>query len=213
MYDSVRIDHFRGFDSYYSVPNGAPNAVNGHWESGPGMELFEALRPITEGRELIAEDLGYVTESVRELVRRSGFGGMKILQFAFDPSDEGFRGEYLPHTYPENSAAYTGTHDNPTLVSYLSSLKGDGKAMLRDYLWDHYTPDEYLSEALIALLMRSPSRLCIIPMQDYLGLDDAARINRPSTAEGNWTWRMSSDVLTDELAYRVRRLSAIGGRI
>ncbi len=213
MYDSVRIDHFRGFDSYYSIPNGAPNAVNGHWESGPGMELFDALRSVTEGREMIAEDLGYVTESVRELVRRSGFCGMKILQFAFDTSDQGFSGEYLPHTYPENSAAYTGTHDNPTLAAYLASQSADQRAMLRDYLWDHHTPDEDLSDSMIALLMRSPSRICVIPMQDYLGLDDTARMNRPSTLGGNWSWRLRADQLTDELSYHVRRLCAIGGRV
>ncbi len=213
MYDAVRIDHFRGFDSYYSIPGGAPNAKGGHWESGPGMALFEALKPITEGREVIAEDLGYVTESVRRLVRQSGFCGMKILQFAFETEDRSFSGEYLPHTYSENSAAYTGTHDNPTLAAYLSALSGDEMAMLRDYLWDHHTPDEELTDSLIALLMRSPSRICIIPMQDYLGLDDTARMNRPSTLGGNWSWRIRADQLTDELAYHVRRLCAVGGRV
>lgn len=213
MYDMVRIDHFRGFDSYYSIPYGAPNAVDGHWEVGPRMVLLDALRSVTEGKEVIAEDLGYMTDSVRRLLRESGFPGMKILQFGFETVEDGFSGEYLPHMYGENSVAYTGTHDNPTLVGWLSSLSGDQKAMVRDYLWDHDTPEHRLPEALIALLMRSPSRMAIVPMQDYLGLDDRARMNRPATLGQNWSWRVSSEQLTDELAYHIRRLCTTGGRV
>lgn len=213
LYDGVRIDHFRGFDAYYSIPYGAENAVNGHWEQGPGMALFEALKPVTEGREVIAEDLGYMTDSVRRLVLESGFAGMKVLQFGFDSGDRAFQSEYLPHRYPENSAVYPGTHDNPTLLGWLSSLNGDEVAMVRDYLWDHHTPTEQLGDALIALLMRSTSRICVVPLQDYLGLDDSARMNRPSTTEGNWSWRVRADQLTDDLAYHIRRLCVIGGRV
>ncbi len=213
LFDVVRIDHFRGFDSYYSIPYGAKNAVGGHWEKGPGMELFRAVENALGKREVIAEDLGYMTDSVRRLVKDSGFAGMKLLQFGIDPADEGFANEYLPHTYPENSVAYPGTHDNPTLRAWLDGLSADEKAMLRDYLWDHHTPDGELCDSLLALLMRSPSRLCIIPLQDLWGLDDSARINRPSTLGGNWTWRMPPDALTDATAWKLRRLTAIGGRL
>ncbi|MBE6546591.1 MAG: 4-alpha-glucanotransferase [Ruminococcaceae bacterium] len=213
LFDAVRIDHFRGFDSYYSIPYGAKNAVGGHWEQGPGMELFRAVENVLGKREIIAEDLGYMTDSVRRLVKDSGFAGMKLLQFGFDPSDEGFSNEYLPHTYPENSVAYPGTHDNPTLRGWLDGLSAGEKAMLRDYLWDHHTPDSELCDSLLALLMRSPSRLCILPLQDLWGLDDSARINRPSTLGGNWTWRMPPDALSDATAWKLRRLSAVGGRL
>ena len=213
LYDVVRIDHFRGFDSYYSIPFGARNAVDGHWEKGPGMELFSAVEAALGKREVIAEDLGYMTDSVRALVRDSGFAGMKILQFGFDPTDSRFEGEYLPHRYGENTAAYPGTHDNPTLAAWLATLSEEERKMLRRYLWDHHTPDAELREVLLALLMRCPSRLCIVPIQDYLGLDDSARINRPSTTGGNWVWRLSDGALTPELLQRIRDLTAIGGRL
>ena len=213
MYDLVRIDHFRGFDEYYSIPYGAPNAVGGHWEPGPGMALFRAVEQAMGRQEGIAEDLGYMTDTVRRLVKDSGFAGMKILQFGFDEQDRSFTNEYLPHLYGENTVAYPGTHDNPTLAAWLSSLSDAEWGAVREYLWDFYTPREQMADSLIGLLMRSPSWLCVVPLQDYLGLDDRARINRPSTTGGNWVWRVRGEDLSPELARRIRRLTAIGGRL
>ncbi len=213
MYDVVRIDHFRGFDSYYAICHGAPDATVGEWKKGPGMALFSAVREALGEREIIAEDLGYVTDSVRALVKDSGFAGMKILQFGFEGEDDRYEGEYLAHNYPENSAAYTGTHDNPTLREWLSDLSEGQVLRLREYLWDFQTKTEELADAMIALLMRSPSRLAVVPMQDYLGLDADARMNRPATAQGNWRWRMRQDQMTDALCEKIRRLTTLGGRL
>ena len=216
MYDVVRIDHFRGFDSYYEIPYGAPDATVGEWQRGPGISLFRAMEKAIGKKEIIAEDLGYLTDSVRAMVRESGFAGMKILQFGFEGSegeDACFQGEYLPHNYPENSVAYTGTHDNPTLCEWLLSLNEWQKGRLREYLWEFLLPTHCLNDPMIALLMRSASRLCVVPMQDYLGLAGEARMNRPSTAEGNWRWRMTRDQLSEGLCERIRRLTAIGGRL
>ena len=213
LYDVVRIDHFRGFDSYYSIPSGALDATDGEWEQGPGMDLFRAVEEALGHREGIAEDLGYMTDSVRALVRESGYAGMKILQFGFDTADGSYENEYLPHRYGENSVAYTGTHDNPTLCSWLAQRTEAELFHLRTYLWDFYTPKGRLWESMIALLFRSPSRLCLLPMQDILGLDDRSRMNRPATTGGNWSWRMREDELSGELAERIRRWTALGGRL
>lgn len=216
LYDVVRIDHFRGFDSYYAIPYGAPDASVGEWKKGPSMALFRAVRSALGNREIIAEDLGYVTDSVRALVRESGFAGMKILQFGFEGregDDPCFRGEYLPHSYPENSAAYTGTHDNPTLCEWLADLGEWQRRRIREYLWDASLSSEQMREAMIALLMRSRSRLAVVPMQDYLGLSGEGRMNRPATAEGNWRWRMTKEQMSDAICEKIRRLTTIGGRL
>ncbi len=140
MYDVLRIDHFRGFDEYYSIPYGEDSAVNGHWEKGPGIELFQCMEQHLGRHEVIAEDLGYVTDSVRWLVRESGFPGMKVLEFAFDSRDTGSANDYLPHNYAENSVAYTGTHDNETIVGWFESITEEERQAARDYMCDHYTP-------------------------------------------------------------------------
>ncbi len=132
MYDVVRIDHFRGFDEYYSIPYGEETAVNGHWEKGPGIELFRTMERRLGRHEVIAEDLGYVTDSVRQLVRDSGFPGMKVLEFAFDSRDSGSANDYFPHNFTENSVAYTGTHDNETLVGWFHSIPRKDLQMVRD---------------------------------------------------------------------------------
>ena len=176
MYDVVRIDHFRGFDEYYSIPYGEETAVNGHWEKGPGIDLFRCMEQRLGKHQVIAEDLGYVTDSVRKMVQESGFPGMKVLEFAFDSRDSGSASDYLPHNYAENSAAYTGTHDNETIAGWFRSITDEERQMARDYLCDQHTPAEELYKSFIALVMRSRSDLCIIPMQDYLGLDNQSRM-------------------------------------
>ena len=190
LYDVTRIDHFRGFDEYFSIPYGVESAVNGHWEKGPGIDLFRCVEQNLGWHEVIAEDLGYVTDSVRQLVKDSGFPGMKVLEFAFDSRDSGSANDYLPHNYPENSVVYTGTHDNETLNGWFKSITKEEQQMARDYLCDQRTPQKLLHQSFIALAMRSAARMCIIPLQDYLGLDNSCRINTPSTIGINWRWRV-----------------------
>ena len=213
LYDVVRIDHFRGFDEYYSIPYGDENAKNGHWEKGPGMELFTAVEKALGKREVIAEDLGFMTDSVRQLVKDSGFPNMKVLEFAFDSRDTGSRNDYLPHNYDENCVAYTGTHDNQTIASWFDTITEDEREMAREYLCDDFTPTEKLNKAFISLIMRSKARLCVIPMQDWLGLDDKSRINVPSTVGKNWRWRLTENQLTEKLKNEILKTTRIFGRI
>ncbi len=213
MYDVTRIDHFRGFDEYYAIPFGEKTAVNGCWEKGVGLDLFHRAEKALGRHEVIAEDLGYVTDSVRQMVRDSGFPSMKVLEFAFDSRDTGAANDYLPHNYMENCVAYTGTHDNETLTGWLDSITTEERQAVREYLGDFYTPKEKLYKGLIALVMRSNAKSCIIPMQDYLGLDNQARMNTPSTVGINWKWRLGESDLTDELQKEVRQLTIRYGRI
>ena len=199
LYDVTRIDHFRGFDEYYSIPYGHKTAEFGHWEKGPGIELFRRAEEVLGWHEVIAEDLGFVTDSVRQLVRDSGFPGMKVLQFAFDSRDTGSARDYLPHNYTENAVVYTGTHDNDTTIGWFEAISDDDWNLAREYLCDFYTPDEEMDQPFVALAMQSIARMCIIPMQDYLGLGTEARMNTPSTIGCNWRWRMTEDQFTEDL--------------
>ena len=207
LYDVVRIDHFRGFDEYFSIPYGAENAIGGHWEKGPGIDLFRKVEQALGWKQVIAEDLGYVTDSVRELVRESGFPGMKVLEFAFDSRDSGCANDYLPHNYPVNSVAYTGTHDNETIVGWWSSITKEEQKLARDYMCDQYTPENELYKSLISLIMRSSAKLCVVPMQDLLMLGNEARMNHPSTTGANWKWRMSAGTFDAALIKRVRSMT------
>lgn len=207
LYDAVRIDHFRGFDEYYAIPYGDRTAHNGHWEKGPGMELFHKVRESLGQRDVIAEDLGFMTDSVRQLVRDSGFPNMKVLEFAFDARDTGSANEHLPHNYGENCVAYTGTHDNQTLISWYQTITDAERHRVRDYLGNHHTPDHELNKHLIRAVMESKARLCIIPMQDWLGLDDRSRMNIPSTVGDNWKWRMVAGDMSPELGQEIRRMT------
>ena len=199
LYDVTRIDHFRGFDEYYSIPYGHKTAEFGHWEKGPGIELFRRAEETLGWHEVIAEDIGFVTDSVRQLVRDSGFPGMKVLQYAFDSRDTGSARDYLPHNYTENAVVYTGTHDNDTTIGWFEAISDDDWNLAREYLCDFYTPDEEMDQPFVALAKQSIARMCIIPMQDYLGLGAEARMNTPSTIGCNWRWRMTDDQFTNEL--------------
>lgn len=209
LYDMVRIDHFRGFDSYYSIPYGDTTAENGKWRKGPGFDLFAAVNRELGDVDMIAEDLGFLTPSVIKLVNRTGYPGMKIIQFAFDSRDES---DYLPHTYGRNSIVYTGTHDNDTLVGWFGSMdKADRETALAYINRKGFEDDKDLAFSFIKLAMGSVSKMCIIPMQDWLGLGSKARINIPSTLGGNWTWRMKKGAFTKKLAgeiYEVTKLYA-----
>jgi len=213
LYDVTRIDHFRGFDEYFAIPYGDKNALGGHWEKGPGIELFRCIEQNLGWHEIIAEDLGYVTDSVRNLVRECGFPGMKVLEFAFDSRDSGSANDYLPHNYPENSVVYTGTHDNETITGWFDSIKKEERAMARAYLSDTRTGKKNLHKQFINLIMRSASRMCIIPIQDYLGYDNRCRINTPSTIGTNWRWRMKQGVLTEELQKEILFTTRLYGRM
>ena len=209
MYDVVRIDHFRGFDEYYSVPCGEKTAENGHWEKGPGLEFFEVVKERLGRLDLIAEDLGFLTPSVLRLLEDTGLPGMKVLEFAFDGTGSS---PYLPHRYRENCVVYTGTHDNRTLQGWYRTLDPAGKKFALSYLGNTWTPASEIHWDYIRLALRSVARLAVIPFQDYLGLGDEARINEPSTIGKNWRWRMDRKAFTPQLARRCRQLAEWYGR-
>ena len=213
IYDLVRIDHFRGFDTYWAIPAGSPTAKTGKWENGPGMELFRALENALGKLPIIAEDLGYLTDSVRQLVADCGFPGMKVLEFAFDSRDSSSARDYLPHNYPANCVVYTGTHDNETVAGWYRSILPEERAAVCRYLHRDAGAVEPLHWDFVCTAMASVGRWCIIPLQDYLGLDNRARINHPSTLGENWRWRVDGAALTSELAGRIRAVTETYGRL
>ena len=209
LYDVVRIDHFRGFDSYYSIPYGAENAVNGHWEKGPGYDLFKTIKTRLGNRPIIAEDLGFLTPSVYKLVAKCGYPGMKILEFGLGNNPEC---EYLPYNFTTNNCVvYTGTHDNETIVGWYESLKPKRKKITKEYL--NIKSAKNIHWDMIRLAYASIADTAIIPVQDLLGLGNESRMNTPSTLGINWKWRMKEEALTPELASKMYELSRIYGRI
>ena len=211
LYDVVRVDHFRAFDAYYSIPYGNKTAEFGRWKKGPGFALFKAIRAELGDVDMIAEDLGFLTDSVIKLVQRSGYPGMKVLQFAFDSRVDS---DYLPHNYVSNTVCYTGTHDNDTTVGWYRSMKQKDRKMALDYLnRTDFASDKDIAFSFIKLAMGSVSKICIIPMQDWLGLDGTARINTPSTLGGNWVWRMKKGAFTKKLAREIRDITKLYARL
>ena len=213
MYDVLRIDHFRGFDEYYAIPYGDTDATRGWWEKGPGMELFRTIQSRLGERAIIAEDLGYMTETVKQLVKDSTYPNMRVLEFAFDERDTGNANDYLPHNYERNCVVYTGTHDNETLAGWLKDIRPAEKAKIRTYFYLPRAADDRLRRELIRAAVRSVAGLCIIPMQDYMGLDNSARMNHPSTLGGNWEWRMLPGQFTESLRQQIAALSQLYGRL
>lgn len=207
LYDIVRIDHFRGFDEYYAIPYGDATAEFGSWQPGPGYEIFRAMKEKLGKKEVIAEDLGFLTKSVIRLVKKSGYPGMKIIQFAFDSREES---DYLPHNYDKNCVVYTGTHDNDTTLGWYQSLNRKDRDFAKRYLAIKSVKD--VPEIFIRSCMASVADTCVIPMQDYLGLGSEARMNIPSTLGGNWQWRMKKGQCSDELAGYIRKMSKLYGR-
>ncbi|MDE6926891.1 MAG: 4-alpha-glucanotransferase [Acetatifactor sp.] len=210
LYDVVRIDHFRAFDEYYAIPAGAPTAENGKWKPGPGYALFAAMKRELGEKEVIAEDLGFLTPSVLKLVKKSGYPGMKVLQFAFDSREES---DYLPHNYEHNCVVYTGTHDNDTVLGWYRELEKSDKALCDRYLNLANCQGRDIQWEFIRAAFASVADLAVIPMQDYLGLGSEARINTPSTLGGNWQWRMKKDGFTKELAEKMRDMAELYGRL
>lgn len=206
MYDVVRIDHFRGFDEYYSIPYGNETAENGAWLKGPGIDLFKSIADELGKLDIIAEDLGYLTDSVIKLVKDTGFPGMKIIQFAFD-SREG--SNYLPHTYDKNCVVYTGTHDNDTINGWYKTVSEEDKEYANEYLNNKNTKQSDIHWDFIRCAMSSVADLAIIPMQDILGLGSEARINIPSTLGNNWDWRILEGEFTDQLIEQLKKLTKL----
>ena len=207
MYDIVRIDHFRGFYSYWSVPYGDKNARGGKWIKGPGYDFFAFMKKELGDRPVIAEDLGFLTEGVIKMVEKTGYPGMKILQFGFDPSAGS---EHVPHLYERNFVVYTGTHDNDTILHW--SLNCDKKTAKYAMKYTGVSRRKDLPDALIRECYASCADTCIIPLQDFLGLDNEARINTPSTLGDNWKWRSAYSDWTIKLSKRMNKLVRIYGR-
>ncbi|MBE9000030.1 MULTISPECIES: 4-alpha-glucanotransferase [unclassified Nostoc] len=205
--DIIRIDHFRGFEAYWSVPKGEETAMNGKWVEAPGDAFFAAIREKLGKLPVLAEDLGVITPEVEALRDKYEFPGMKVLQFAFG-SDPG--NPFLPFNYPRNAVVYTGTHDNDTTVGWFNSANDNEKHNLWLYLGS--ISPEGIQWDLIRLALSSIANQAIIPLQDVLGLGNEARMNFPSTAEGNWGWRYQAEALRDELRDRLKVLTRLNGR-
>ena len=209
MYDVIRLDHFRGFESYWAIPAKDATAVNGKWEKGPGIEFIRAVQAALPGLNMIAEDLGYVTPEVRKLQEDSGYPGMKVLQFAFDSREAG---DYLPHAYTANSVCYSGTHDNLTMAQWFEEASEEDVARAVDYLG--LNRQEGYVWGMLRGCMSSVSKLCVIQLQDYLELGGEARMNFPGTfSSSNWTWRVQPGMLTQELAKKIRTVTVRYGRL
>jgi 4-alpha-glucanotransferase len=208
LYDVVRIDHFRGFESYFSIPFGAPDARSGEWVKGPGLDFIKTLNKALPDASIIAEDLGYLTPEVRNLLAESGYPGMKVLQFAFDSRENS---DYMPYFYPRNCVVYTGTHDNTTVLDWFKTARPEDAALAKEFFGVQNDADGVW--AYIRTALSCVANLAIIPLQDYLELGGEARMNAPSTLGGNWQWRLRPDALNDALAGKIRRLTSINGRI
>ena len=209
LYDVVRLDHFRGFEAYWSVPAGDTTARNGHWVKGPGLDFIHAVQEKLPQMHFIAEDLGFLTQEVLDMRNDSGYPGMKVLEFAFDSREPS---AYLPHTYPANSVCYTGTHDNMTMRQWLETATPDAVAYATEYM--RLSEHEGMVWGVIRTAMSSVSDLCVIQMQDFLNLGGEARMNFPGTmSSANWTWRAGDGFADNGLAQRIRHLTRLYGRI
>ena len=207
FFDVVRIDHFRGFSGYYSVPAGNINAVEGEWREGPGKDFISVIKEKVSWLPVIAEDLGVMTEDSAELLRFSGFPGMKVMQFAFS-SD--WHNGYLPHNYEKSCVAYTGTHDNPTTEEWVQTASPAEIKKAMSYLGaDSITG---ITDAMIRAAFSSTAETVIIPVQDWLKAGPEARLNTPSTLGNNWVWRLHKDYYSDELVQKIRSFTLMYGR-
>lgn len=210
LYDVVRIDHFRGFDEYYSIPFGDKDATRGHWEKGPGMDFFRKMEERLGKKRVIAEDLGLMTDTVRKLVKDSGYPNMKVIGFAFDGDANC---DHLPHHYSKNCVAYTGTHDNETVMQWYDRHTEEELELYREYTNHVQTPHDRVHWDFIRLASLSAADICIVPMQDYLGLGAEARMNFPSTLGNNWKWRVSESSLTKELSDEMFAMAKLSSRV
>jgi 4-alpha-glucanotransferase len=211
LFDLVRLDHFRGFDEYWEIPAERETAINGEWKDGPGAEFFEAMEDEFGDLPVIAEDLGIITDSVKQLRDAFEFPGMAVLQFAFgsDPTNE-----FLPHNYTRNQVVYTGTHDNNTTVGWWEEeLSDEKKDFAQSYLnLPSSSQKEVLHRRAIRSLMASAANRVVFPLQDVIGLGSEGRINTPGTTEDNWAWRFTPDQISDENEEMLKELTYVYGR-
>lgn len=208
LYDVLRIDHFRGLESYYAVDYTSTTAKKGRWKTGPGIDFINQIKGDIVGAKIIAEDLGLLTEEVYKLLKDSGFPGMKVLQFAFDTSEES---DYSPYSYNKNTVVYTGTHDNDTVRGWIKSAPEQSIKRAMEYM--NCSGKRNISMAFIRLAMQTASNLCVVPMQDWLNLSSKARINTPATVGGtNWQWRMKQSDFSDRLKIKIRDITNLYGR-
>lgn len=187
LFDVLRFDHFRGFADFWVVPSHAPDASGGSWELGPGISLFYAIERAIPHAKFIAEDLGYINETVFNLREQTGYPGMKIMQFGYGHDDNNVN---LPHFFDHNQVVYTGTHDNDTTQAWIDSLRGENKQKVFDYFDLHESPT---ADRILQAALASVAKLVITPVQDLLGLGSEARMNEPGTSIGNWQWRVSPE--------------------
>ncbi len=208
LYDVIRIDHFRAFADYYTIPAGAQTAREGAWHPGPGVRFWRAVKKRLGDIPIIAEDLGFLTEKVFKLVEDTGFPGMKVLQFAFNPSGESI---YLPHHYPKNCVVYTGTHDNDTVLGWIAHADPGELAFAQRYL--AATDHDDLREKMLTAALASVANTCILPVQDLCALGSEARMNTPSTVgKDNWAWRLTAQQLTPDIAAWLYEKTRLYGR-
>lgn len=208
LYDVVRIDHFRGLSGYYSIDAKADNAIDGYWIKGPGKDLIDAINTECDA-SIIAEDLGFLTDDVKELLDYSKYPGMKVMQFGFDSRDSSSN-DHILHNFVKNSVAYTGTHDNETMMGWLESVEESEVEFAKQYL--HMCDDETFNWACIRSLLASVSDIAIIAAQDLLGLDNRARMNTPSTLGENWKWRCNKDDFNEDLSDKLKYYTNLYGR-
>lgn len=208
LFDITRIDHFRAFDTYYAIPYGAENAIDGEWKEGPGIDFFNVMRETLGDIEIVAEDLGELFDSVKELLKESGYPGMKVLEFAFADDETN---AFLPHNYDHNCVVYTGTHDNDTVMGWYSQTEGWEREHCDKYIG--IQPGDEVNWKFIEEAYKSVADYAIIQMQDILGLGSEARINVPSTLGGNWAWRIKKDAVTKDIIERLYNLSKTYSRL
>lgn len=208
LYDIIRIDHFRGFDSFYAIPAKDDTAKNGQWKQGPGMDLFCELEKKLGKLPIIVEDLGFLTPSVHNLLKDSGFPGMKVIQFAFDSREES---DYLPHTYTNHCVVYTGTHDNDTVMGWMKTAPKASVKYAKEYL--NLTKEEGYNWGMMRAAWSSVADMAIVPMQDILGLGSEARINTPSTLGNNWKWRATPEQIDAKVAKKLYHYMQMYGRV
>ncbi len=207
LYDTLRIDHFRGFEAYWEIPFESLTATKGRWVKGPDIDLFNKIREELGDLDIIAEDLGFQTQAVLDLIENTGFPGMKILQFAFDPLGDS---DNLPHNYINNLVVYTGTHDNQTIRAWYETVPELEKQFLHDYL--KFEPED-ANWALIRAIWSSVAYLSIAQLQDFLNLSSQARMNTPATLGGNWVWRYKKEDLSKELSDKIKDITVTYRRV
>jgi 4-alpha-glucanotransferase len=209
--DILRIDHFRGFESYWQIPAKEETAIIGEWMPGPGIEIFKELKKELGDLAIIAEDLGTITPEVEQLLRGTGFPGMRVLQFAFDENNENpSNNKYLPHNFDKNSIVYTGTHDNQTTKAWFDDLNEKIKKYILDYTDSN---GEDIVGDLIRLIWSSVAKMAVIPLQDLLRLDDDARMNVPGTTKDNWIWRFSWNQFSETYCIQLKKMSKLYNRL